>query len=203
MDKKTKPKKQISLGSLVGKTLGVLLSLAVLAGLFLALIIAQPQPDQAEEAAAPQPLLTAGPERSVTSENDLRELVQAFPAPVMSFMSGSGMVFVSGEIKNARWGGGYGRILNLYWQTGEGDPLILRSIYPAEAIDLLGKGSYAFSDTAGPSLFGLSSVRMENADHVRVHVQAAGRGVYALIIPRSLRANLAGIARSIQLFTAE
>ena len=199
---KTKPKKQIRIGSLLGKILGAVLSLAVLAGLFLALIIAQPQPDQAEKAEA-QPPLAAVPERSVTSENDLRELVESFPAPFMNFMSGSGMVFVSGEIKNARWSGGYGRILNLYWQTGEGDPLILRSICPADAIDLLGKGNYTFSDTAGPSLFGLSSVRMENEDTVRIHVQAEGRGIYALIIPRSLRGNLAGLARSIQLFTAE
>lgn len=184
-----------------GRAVGVLLSLAVLCALYLTLVIAQPQPD-GEEAPAPMRIGAAQEER-ITSEGDLRRLIQACPGPAMSFMSGSGMTFVSGETKNVSWQGGAGRMLTLYWQTVTGQPLILRSIYPPEALELMGRGDYAFSDTAGPTLFGLQSVRMENADTIRVHVQAEGRGLYVLIVPASLRADLPGIARSIQLFTAE
>ena len=50
--------------------------------------------------------------------------------------------------------GGFGRILTLYWQTEAGQPLILQSIYPARALELLGKKDYRFSGTGGPTLFG-------------------------------------------------
>lgn len=187
---------------ILGKILGAALSLAVLAGLYFTLVIAQPQPDTEEEKAV-QPLLTASPALQITDETELRTLVGSFPAPVMSFMSGSGMTFVSGKAEDAAYREGYGRILTLYWQTAEGEPLILQSIYPAAALELMGKGDYSFSRTAGPVLFGMSSVRMENSSTVRVHAQVRGEGLYVLTIPQTLKGSLSGIARSIQLFTAD
>ena len=184
---------------ILGKILGAAAMLAALAVLLCVLIIAQPQPDE-EESAAPQPLLTASPAQSVTNEEDLRDLVRDFPAPVMSFMSGSGMTFVSGESKDAPYGGQYGRILTLYWQTPQGEPLILQSIYPAEALDLMGRGDYHFSATAGPTLFGQPSARMENADTIRAYVQSAEAGLYVLTVPKTLGGSLSAISKSIQLF---
>ena len=70
-------------------------------------------------------------------------------------------------------------------------------------LELMGKGDYHFSSVAGPSLFGLSSVRMENRDTVRVHVQATGRGLYVLTVPASLAGSLSDICRSVQLFAVE
>ena len=185
-----------------GKALGAALSVVVLAGLYFTLVIAQPQ----SAAEAPQPTQAprpGAPAQRVTSEGELRTLVQSFPAPVMSFMSGSGMVFVSGEAEDAADEEGQGRILTLYWQTEQGTPLMLQSIYPAEAMTLLGKGDYHFSDHAGPALCGQNSVRMENADTVRVHIQLAGNGIYAVTIPQELSRDLSDIVRSIQLFTAD
>lgn len=190
------------IGKVLVRILGAAVSLAALAALYFALIVAQPQGRKAEKA-DPQPLLAASPAARITEETDLRELVRSFPAPVMSFMSGSGMVFVSGESADAAYQGQYGRILTLYWQTAEGTPLMLQSIYPAEALELMGKNDYTFSGTAGPALFGMNSVRMENRETVRVHVQAEGRGLYVLTVPKSLSSSLSGISRSIQLFTAE
>lgn len=186
----------------LGRILGAALTLGMLAGLYLTLVIGQPQPE-AEKETAPQPALTASPAQRIAREEELRTLVAAFPAPVMSFMSGSGMVFVSGTSEDAAWQGQYGRILTLYWQTAAGEPLILQSIYPAEALALMGKGDYAFSGTAGPALFGQASVRMENGGTIRVHVQAEGQGLYVLTVPRSLWDALPDLSRSIQLFVVE
>lgn len=189
-------------GQWLGKLLGAAGFLAALVSLCVTIIVAQPQPS-GEPEPAPQPLLTASPGMEISSEQDLRELAATFPAPIMSFMSGSGMVFVSGTSRDVPWQGQYGRMLTLYWQTPMGEPLILQSIYPAEGLELMGKGDYAFSSTLGPALFGQTSVRMENEETVRVHVQAPGRGLYVLTVPSSLSGSLSNISRSIQLFTAD
>ena len=187
---------------LLGRSLAGLLSLAMLAGLYFTLIIGQPQPKEKEETTA-QPALTASPAVTIDREEELGELIASFPAPVMSFMSGSGMLFVRGTSADAAWKGQFGRVATLYWQTADGEPLILQSIYPAEALEIMGKGNYIFSGTAGPTLFGQASVRMENGETVRAHVQAEGRGLYVLTVPRSLAARLSEISRSIQLFAVE
>ena len=160
----------------------MLLSLAMLAGLYFTLIIGQPQPKEKEETPA-QPALTASPAVNIDREEMLGELIAAFPAPVMSFMSGSGMTFVRGTAADTAWKGQFGRVATLYWQTADGEPLILQSIYPAEALEIMGKGNYLFSGTAGPTLF--------------------GRGLYVLTVPLSLAARLTEISRSIQLFAVE
>lgn len=185
---------------ILGRALGVAGILAALAGLYVSLVIAQPQ-GGGQEAAATQPPLDPSPALRAATEADLPGLVETFPAPVMSFMSGSGMTFVSGTSADSAWQGRFGRVLTLYWQTREGVPLILQSIYPAEALDLMGRGDYTFSAKAGPTLFGMSSVRMENAENLRIHVQAEGQGLYVLTAPRSLASSLSEICRSIQLFT--
>ena len=183
----------------IGRILAGLLAALLLALLYLTLIVGQPQPKEEAEA-APQPLLTASPRMNISAEADLYSLIAAFPVPVMSFMSGSGNLFVSAESADAAWQGGFGRIATLYWQTEDGYPLILQSIYPASALDLMGRGDYSFSGIAGPALFGHASVRMENAATVRVHT-VTDEGIYVLTAPRDLAPSLSALARSIQLFT--
>ena len=162
------------------------------------LVLAQPKQEDTEKA-EPQPLLTASPAMNIEAETDLRSLVESFPVPVLSFMSGSGMSFVSGTSSDAGLEGGFGRIVSLYWQTQDGDPLILQSIYPASALSLLEKG-YHFSAVAGPTLFGMDSVRMENADTVRVHA-ATDTGLYVLTVPKSAASKISSLSRSLQLFS--
>ena len=195
-------RKQVRIRQWIGKLAEAALTLAVLAGLYLTLVTAQPREEADGPAEAPASLSPSA-SRRIDAETDLRELVREFPGPVLSFMSGSGMVFVSGQSEDAAWSGGLGRVLTLFWQTREGAPVTLRSIWPSQAAELLGKGDYAFSGTAGPALSGLRSVRMENAETVRVHIQAEGEGLYALIIPKSLSVSLSDISRSAQLFTAD
>lgn len=178
----------------------VLLVLLLMAAACAALILAQPQ--EPEEPPADQPLLTASPALSISAEADLRDLVSAFPVPVMSFMSGSGMTFVSGTSADTALEGGFARILTLNWQTPAGHPVILQSLYPADGLKLLEDPDFHFTATAGPTLFGNPSVRMESADRVRVHA-ATETGLYAVILPRDQASELSVLARSLQLFTAE
>ena len=182
------------------KVVTALFSVALIVLIGALLVLAQPKQEDTEKA-EPQPLLTASPAMNIEAETDLRSLVESFPVPVLSFMSGSGMSFVSGTSSDAGLEGGYGRVISLYWQTQDGDPLILQSIYPASALSLLEKG-YHFSAVAGPTLFGVDSVRMENADTVRVHA-ATDTGLYVLTVPKSAASKISSLSRSLQLFSVK
>ena len=181
------------------KALAGLLSVLMIASVGFLLVLAQPQRDEEPAQAAPQPLLSASPARNISGETEIRSLVESFPVPVLSFMSGSGMTFVSGTSADAALPGGFGRIVTLYWQTSEGEPMALRSIYPASALSLLADG-YHFSTVLGPTLFGTESVRMENADTVRLHA-ATATGLYEVTVPKSLAPKLSSLCRSLQLFS--
>ena len=180
------------------KVLAGLLTVVLIAAVVLLLVLAQPKREDNEKP-EPQPLLTASPALSISSETEIRSLVKGFPVPVLSFMSGSGMLFVSGTSADVGLSGGFGRVATLYWQTQEGEPLILQSIYPASALSLL-DNSYHFSAVAGPTLFGADSVRMENADTVRIHA-ATESGLYAVTLPKSAAPRLSSLCRSLQLFS--
>ena len=182
------------------KVVTALFSVALIVLIGALLVLAQPKQEDTEKA-EPQPLLTASPAMNITVETDLRSLVESFPVPVLSFMSGSGMSFVSGTSSDAGLEGGFGRIVSLYWQTQDGDPLILQSIYPASALSLLEKG-YHFSAVAGPTLFGMDSVRMENADTVRMHA-ATDTGLYVVTVPKAAASKISSLSRSLQLFSVK
>ena len=96
--------------------------------------------------------------------------------------------------------GGFGRVATLYWQTAEGEPVTLRSIWPADAVSLL-EGGFHFMPAAGPTLFGSASVRMEKDDSVRLHT-ATDQALYVVLLPRSLSGQVSDLCRSLQLFTA-
>ena len=199
--KSAQNKKEHKFPRLLLRLLGGLLTLVLLATAALALILAQPSPDSSPEP-DPQPLLAGSPAVGISSEAEIADLLPSFPAPVMSFMSGSGMTFISGTSADTALDGGFGRIVTLRWLTPSGDPMILESIYPATALSLLQNGEYHFSPIAGPALFGSASVRMENADSVRIHT-ATDTGLYAVTLPRSLSGELSGLIRSLQLFTLD
>ena len=182
------------------RLIGALIAVALFALLAASLILAKPQ-DADRQAAQASPSPEAGPAVSVEQETDLARLFSAFPAPVMSFMSGSGMTFVSGTCADAAVSGGFGRVATLYWQTAEGDPVTLRSIWPAGALSLL-EGGYHFMPYAGPALFGDASVRMENDQSVRLHT-ATDQALYVVLLPRSLSAQTETVCRSLQLFTVD
>lgn len=182
------------------RLVGAVFAIALLAVLAASLIIAKPQDeDPAPAAATPSP--NASPAVSIEDELDLPQLFSAFPAPVMSFMGGSGMTFVSAGCSDEAVNGGFGRVAVLNWQTAEGEPVKLLSIWPADALSLLDEG-FHFMPYAGPSLFGETSVRMENDAAVRIHT-ATDRALYVVLLPRSLSTQAGTLCRSLQLYAAE
>ena len=177
---------------------GAVIAVALLALLAVSLIIARPQdPEQASE--PDKPSMQSSPALSAESEQDLYRLYESFPAPVMSFLSGSGMTFVSATSADEAFGGGFARVATLNWQTAEGQPVRLRTIWPANALSLLEDG-FHFMPAAGPALFGSNSVRMENDEAVRLHT-ATDKALYTVLLPRALSADTASVCRSLQLFT--
>ena len=179
--------------------ISAVLGTALLALLAASLILAKPQGEETETAAA-RPSQDASPAVSINSENDLVSLISAFPAPVMSFMSGSGMTFVSATSADLAYAGGFARIAVLYWQTAEGVPVTLRTIWPADALSLLEDG-YHFMPYAGPALFGSASVRMENDETVRLHT-ATDQALYVVLLPRALSGQVSSLCGSLQLYSA-
>ena len=181
------------------RIIGAVIAAALLALLAASLILAKPQEEKSETAAA-RPSENASPAVSIQRESDLVSLISAFPAPVMSFMSGSGMTFVSATSADLAYAGGFARIAVLYWQTAEGVPVTLRTVWPADALSLLEDG-YHFMPYAGPALFGSASVRMENDETVRLHT-ATDQALYVVLLPRSLSSQVSTLCSSLQLYSA-
>ena len=181
------------------RIIGAVIAAALLALLAASLILAKPQGEETKTASA-RPSQDASPAVSISSEADLVGLISAFPAPVMSFMSGSGMTFVSATSADLAYAGGFARIAVLYWQTAEGVPVTLRTVWPADALSLLEDG-YHFMPYAGPALFGSASVRMENDETVRLHT-ATDQALYVVLLPRSLSSQVSTLCSSLQLYSA-
>ena len=179
--------------------LEVLISAALITMLTVSLILAKPQEENTDPPAV-LPSSETSTAVSVENETDLPRLISSFPAPVLSFLSGSGMTFVSAASSDAAVSGGFGRIAVLNWQTPEGDPVTLQSIWPADALDLLEDG-YHFMPYAGPALSGSTSVRMENDSSIRLHM-ATDKALYIILLPRRLNSQVNSLCRSLQLFTA-
>ena len=187
------------LWKLLLKILACLVSVALLALAAASLILAKPAPEEPSAAPAASPSAASGPALEIRDETELYRLVAAFPAPVMSFMSGSGMTFVSAVSADSAVSGSFARTATLYWQTEDARPLILQSICPADSLGLLEEG-YHFSATAGPTLFGSHSVRMEKDEKIRIHT-TTDQALYVLILPSSLSDRVSNLCRSLQLFT--
>ena len=181
------------------KILACLVSIALLALAAASLILAKPAPEPSAAPAA-TPSAASGPALEIRDETELYRLVAAFPAPVMSFMSGSGMTFVSAVSADSAVSGSFARTTTLYWQTEDARPMILQSICPADSLSLLEEG-YHFSATPGPTLFGNPSVRMEKEDTIRIHA-TTDQALYVLILPSSLSDQVSNLCRSLQPFTA-
>ena len=176
------------------------LFILLLALLGASLILAKPQEEKKETVhATPSPV--SSPALSIEKETDLAQLISGFPAPVMSFMSGSGMTFVSASSADAAVRGGFGRIATLYWQTAGGEPMTLMTIWPADALSLL-ENSYHFITGNSPTLFGKTAVQMENSSTVRIHV-AGDEALYVVLLPVSLREQAVALCSSLQLFSVD
>lgn len=180
-----------------------LLAVILVALFYLAVILGQPEePENAIDVDQTQPLLTASPALNIQSERQVAALAEAFPVPVLAFMEGMGPVLVSGTSYDQAYEGGFARICELRYTTDNGLEITLTTIYPARAIELLGKDGYTLTGAAAQNLTGLTAVRMENADHIRLHAQASD-AIYALTLPKLTDDTLTTVTRVLELVSKE
>lgn len=180
-----------------------LLAVILVALFYLAVILGQPEePENAIDIDQTQPLLTASPALNIQSERQVAALAEAFPVPVLAFMEGMGPVLVSGTSYDQAYEGGFARICELRYTTDNGLEITLTTIYPARAVELLGKDGYTLTGAAAQNLTGLTAVRMENADHIRLHAQASD-AIYALTLPKLTDDTLTTVTRVLELVSKE
>lgn len=180
-----------------------LLAMILVALFYLAVILGQPEePENAIDIDQTQPLLTASPALNIQSERQVAALAEAFPVPVLAFMEGMGPVLVSGTSYDQAYEGGFARICELRYTTDNGLEITLATIYPARAVELLGKDGYTLTGAAAQNLTGLTAVRMENADHIRLHAQASD-AIYALTLPKLTDDTLTTVTRVLELVSKE
>lgn len=180
-----------------------LLAVILVALFYLAVILGQPEePENAFAIDQTQPLLTASPALNIQSERQVAALAEAFPVPVLAFMEGMGPVLVSGTSYDQAYEGGFARICELRYTTDNGLEITLTTIYPARAVDLLGKDGYTLTGAAAQNLTGLTAVRMESADHIRLHAQASD-AIYALTLPKLTDDTLTTVTRVLELVSKE
>lgn len=185
------------------RVLNILLIPVLLAVFYIAAVMGQPQgePDDAVPAVKqplPRPLENA---IHISSEDQLAQLSADFPAPLMYPAYAEDLTFAGGVLKDTAYEGGVARIATLSYLTEDGAVLSIVSIYPARALDLMGRGDYR-SATIGPLLAGIPSARMENDDTVRLHAQG-DEALYVLTLPRGLTSVMQRITTTMQLFTTE
>lgn len=185
------------------RILGILLIPVLLAVFYIAVVMGQPQsePDEAAPAAKqplPRPLESA---MHISSEDQLAQLSADFPAPLMYPAYAEDLTFTGGVLKDTAYEGGVARIATLTYYTEDGSALSVVSIYPARALELMGRGDYRKA-SAGPTLAGIPSARMENDDTIRLHAQG-DEALYVLTLPRGLSGSMQRITTTMQLFTKE
>lgn len=165
----------------------------------LLIVIGMPEKKEPASTVA-DPILSASPAVNVSAENELYKLYLSFPAPAMSYLSGSGMSFVSGSSADTSVSGQLTRVVTQSWRSPEGDEIELVSVCPRSSIALLQSGNWHFSSLTGPELFGQKSVRMEDDEKIRLHTQT-DRGLYIFTVPKAAEDHLVALTRSLQLFS--
>ena len=184
------------------KTAMALAALMLLGAFYLAVVLGQPQPDEnALNVQSDQPLMTASPAQTLSSEAELQGLMARFPVPVLYAQGGGALTLRSGTSQDMAYEDGFARIITLVYAAqvnGQDAEITVQSIYPARALSLIPKVDYTIAAVAGPSVAGLATVRMENARAIRLHAQSAD-ALYAVTLPKVSSPELGALLRPLQL----
>lgn len=204
MSQKKKPSAKKSMPPVVKKILrivsSVLLTAFVIAVFYLAVVLGQPT-DTDTTAAADQPLLSPSPAENISGEGELGSLIRNFPTPVMSFVAGTGPTMTSGSSYDTAFENGFARILELNYTLEDGRTIQIKSIYPARAMSLVGRGDYHLNQANSMSLAGLKAVRMEDSTTIRLHAQSDD-ALYVITLPRMSSDEISTLTKGLQLITA-
>ncbi len=157
------------------------LVLFLMAAFYLAAILGQPQGEDKAKTLAEQPPLTVPCDLLYTDEASLQALLDAFPAPALRAAASSGLTLSGGSCRTVDWQKGLACVLTLSYETSIG-PVTVQSIYPARALDVMGRQDLTLSGKVGATVAGLRSVRMENAQRIRLHAQG-DEALYVVSFP--------------------
>lgn len=194
-----KEKRPSLLRKMIRWVITILVAALLIAAFYLAVILGHPQESEtAIQVDMHQPLLNASPAVTIATEAEMDQLNASFPVPVLQAMSGSGLTLLSGVSCDLAYENGFARRVQLTYQTAMGQQMLVESLYPARALDLLGKGDYHMGSVAGQALAGMESVRMENGSSIRLHAQSE-TGLYVVTVPMMDSSDLAEAIRSLQL----
>ncbi len=193
---KQKSKLVFVLRKVLERILLVLLVAVCIGAFYLAVILAEVPADQGAptESPVPQVALTAEQPRQIGSLNDLKQLVEHFPSPVLALQANTELAFAGGVVNDLAYKGSFARLVTLTYQTQNGETLKLYSIYPLDAFSLLPGEGYTLQDKLTASLAGMTAVRMENADTIRLHVKGES-ALYAFTAPKMEEDALSEISR--------
>lgn len=180
-----------------------LLAVILVALFYLAVILGQPEePENAIDIDQTQPLLTASPALNIQSEPAGGRAGGGIPRAGAGLYGRHGAgAGVRHELRSGLQGR-LCRICELRYTTDNGLEITLTTIYPARAIELLGKDGYTLTGAAAQNLTGLTAVRMENADHIRLHAQASD-AIYALTLPKLTDDTITTVTRVLELVSKE
>lgn len=186
--------------------LGILAAALMIAVFYVAVVLGQPQenPDQVV-VSQDQPVMTASPAVTLTTENELDAMLRAFPVAALYAVEGSDLTLTGGMSYDATYEDGFARIMILNYTAqlnGKQVDMSVQSIYPARALEFVQRGDHHIAHVAGQALAGLQSVRMEDGEHIRLHAQGA-EGIYVLTVPAMTADELAAVSRTLQLYTKE
>ena len=158
-----------------------------------------------EEAQTAQPQLTASPAMELLEEKQLPSFLSAFPAPVLCAGLDNALELLGGSSRDMTYEqdgvSRLGRVLQLrYRQKSTGKEMDVFSIYPADALELLGREDYHMTADLSFRLSGWTAVRMESGTSVRLHIQTE-RGLYAVIVQKDAADALLDMTHALQLTT--
>lgn len=180
-----------------------LLTIVLLTAFYLAVVMGNPQDPPVPAAKQDQPLLSAMEAPVIISmAEQLDQILQSFPAPVMAASNPSVAALESGICQDVPFENGLGRMVTLSYRTADGAVLTVTSIYPARATSLIAKGDYTISSTAGLPLAGLRSVRMEAPGSICMHAQGDA-ALYAVTLPERSGMALRTLTATLQLYQGD
>ena len=188
---------------IIKAVLASLLTVLLLAAFYIAVVMGNPQKDDSSagnlQAEQPLPEAMSSP-IMITQNSQLSALLEFFPGQVMAAMNTSVLSLQHGLCEDVPFEAGLARRVTLTYRTGDGAAVTVVSIYPARATELIPKEDYTISGTAGLTLAGLRSVRMENAATVRLHAQGK-TALYIVTLPH--RADLKSLTSTLQLYQGD
>lgn len=200
MSKGKKPRRLVR--RVIRAVLITVLGVALVGLFYLSVILGQPQEGDQVVARQDQPLLPASPAVNIAGEGEMATLLQDFPVPVMSFVTGAGPALASGTSGDTAFEDGFARVVTLTYALEDGGQVVVRSIYPARALTLVGRKGYVLNSASSVSLAGLNAVRMEGQGTVRFHAQSAD-ALYELTVPAMSGEELSELTKALQLVTVK